>query len=51
LHRTFSVNLEENVFHCFDKHCGRTGDVIDLWAAVHGYVCGKRRWTWYAPSG
>jgi hypothetical protein len=25
------------VFHCFDKHCGRKGDVIDLWAAVHGY--------------
>ena len=34
--RTFSVNLEENVFHCFDKRCGRKGDVIDLWAAVHG---------------
>jgi hypothetical protein len=25
------------VFHCFDKHCDRKGDVIDLWAAVHGY--------------
>jgi transposase len=35
--RTFSVNLDENVFHCFDKRCGRKGDVIDLWAAVHGY--------------
>ncbi len=35
--RTFSVNLDENVFHCFDKQCGRKGDVIDLWAAVHGY--------------
>jgi transposase len=35
--RTFSVNLDENVFHCFDKQCGRQGDVIDLWAAVHGY--------------
>jgi hypothetical protein len=35
--RTFSVNLDESVFHCFDKQCGRKGDVIDLWAAVHGY--------------
>jgi transposase len=35
--RTFSVNLDEDVFHCFDKQCGRQGDVIDLWAAVHGY--------------
>jgi transposase len=34
--RTFSVNLADNVFHCFDKQCGRKGDVIDLWAAVHG---------------
>lgn len=34
--RTFSVNLEENVFQCFDKKCGHKGDVIDLWAAVHG---------------
>jgi transposase len=35
--RTFSVNLDENVFQCFDQQCGRKGDVIDLWAAVHGY--------------
>ena len=34
--RTFSVNLAENVFQCFDKKCGQKGDVIDLWAAVHG---------------
>ena len=34
--RTFSVNLESNVFQCFDKKCGQKGDVIDLWAAVHG---------------
>jgi hypothetical protein len=34
--RTFRVNLDENVFHCFDKQCGRKGDVIDLWAAAHG---------------
>jgi transposase len=34
--RTFSVNLEANVFQCFDKQCGQQGDVIDLWAALHG---------------
>jgi transposase len=32
--RTFSVNLEQNVFCCFDSRCGKQGDVIDLWAAV-----------------
>ena len=32
--RTFSVNLDENVFHCFDAVCGKKGDVIDLWASV-----------------
>src|SRR5207237_9675363 len=35
--RTFSVNLDDNVFQCFAKECGRKGDVIDLWAAVHGW--------------
>jgi transposase len=34
--RTFSVNLDDNVFQCFDKHCGKKGDVIDLWACVQG---------------
>ena len=34
--RTFSVNLSENVFQCFDKACGQKGDAIDLWAALHG---------------
>jgi transposase len=34
--RTFSVNLDENVFPCFDKACGRKGDVIDLWSAARG---------------
>jgi transposase len=34
--RTFSVNLEANVFRCFDARCGRQGDVIDLWSAVRG---------------
>ena len=33
--RTFSVNLKDNVFLCFDKRCGKQGDVIDLWAALH----------------
>jgi transposase len=32
--RTFSVNLSDNVFCCFDRRCGQQGDVIDLWAAV-----------------
>jgi transposase len=34
--RTFSVNLGDNVFQCFDKQCGQRGDIIDLWAALHG---------------
>jgi hypothetical protein len=34
--RTFSVHLEENVFQCFHAKCAIKGDVIDLWAAVHG---------------
>jgi DNA primase len=34
--RTFSVNLAENVFQCFELKCGQKGDVIDLWAAMHG---------------
>jgi transposase len=34
--RTFSVNLVENVFQCFDRTCGKKGDVIDLWASVRG---------------
>ena len=33
--RTFSVNLDKNLFQCFDPHCGSKGDVIDLWAALH----------------
>lgn len=24
------------MFHCFDARCGKQGDVIDLWAALHG---------------
>jgi transposase len=34
--RTFSVNLDKNVFQCFQPSCARKGDVIDLWAALHG---------------
>ncbi len=33
--RTFSVNLDKNLFQCFDPPCGCKGDVIDLWAALH----------------
>jgi transposase len=33
--RTFSVSLEDNVFTCFEARCGKQGDVIDLWAALH----------------
>jgi transposase len=33
--RTFSVNLDANVFQCFDAACGKKGDVIDLWASVN----------------
>jgi len=32
--RTFSVNLDEGVFCCFDSRCGKRGDVIELWAAL-----------------
>jgi transposase len=34
--RSFSVHLEENVFCCHDNSCRKHGDVIDLWASVHG---------------
>lgn len=34
--RTFSVNLNQNVFHCFEANCQKKGDVIDLWAALQG---------------
>ena len=33
--RTFSVQLEKNVFQCFHPPCGLRGNVLDLWAAVH----------------
>jgi putative transposase len=31
--RCFSVNLEQQVFHCFK--CGRAGNALDLWAAAN----------------
>ena len=34
--RTFSVNLQETVFQCFEARCGQKGDVIDLWSALRG---------------
>lgn len=34
--RTFSVNLDTNAFQCFEKQCGKKGDVIDLWSSVNG---------------
>ena len=34
--RSFSVNLTDNVWHCFDAGCSRQGDVIDLWSALRG---------------
>jgi DNA primase len=33
--RSFSANIEKNVFHCFSPGCGAGGNVLDLWAAVH----------------
>ena len=34
--RTFSVNVETDVFRCFDAQCAAQGDVIDLWSRVKG---------------
>jgi Transposase IS116/IS110/IS902 family/CHC2 zinc finger len=34
--RTLSVNLDKNVFQCFQPACAKKGDVIDFWAALHG---------------
>jgi transposase len=33
---TFSVHLGKGVFQCFQAECGAHGNVLDLWAAVHG---------------
>jgi transposase InsO family protein len=34
--RCFSVNLEQQAFHCFK--CGRSGNALDLWAAATGQL-------------
>lgn len=34
--RTFSVDLQRNIFHCFHPSCAAQGNVLDLWAAYHG---------------
>ena len=33
--RSFSVNLEKNIFQCFNAKCAAAGNALDLWAAVH----------------
>lgn len=33
--RSFSANLEKNVFQCFHPDCAAKGNVLDLWGAVH----------------
>ena len=33
--RTFSVNLETNVYQCFDAKCASQRDAIDLWASLN----------------
>jgi len=33
--RSFSANIQKNVFRCFSPNCGAKGNVLDLWAAVH----------------
>ncbi len=34
-HRSFSVNLDKNLFQCFYPDCGAKGNVLDFWAALH----------------
>lgn len=33
--RSFSVNLDKNVFQCFEPSCAIQGNVLDLWMALH----------------
>ena len=39
--RSFSVHLQKNVFRCFCPQYGAKGNVLDLWAAVHGLPLGE----------
>jgi transposase len=34
--RSFSVHLGKHVFQCFHADCALKGNVLDLWAAIHG---------------
>jgi transposase len=34
--QTFSVHLGKGVFQCFKADCAAKGNVLDLWAALHG---------------
>lgn len=34
--RSFSVHLGKKVFQCFHPPCSAHGNVLDLWAAIHG---------------
>jgi transposase len=34
--RCFSVNLEKNIFQCFDSTCGGKGNALDLWSKTQG---------------
>jgi transposase len=34
--RSFSVHLGKKAFQCFHPPCGAKGNVLDLWALVHG---------------
>jgi transposase len=34
--RSFAVNLQKNVFHCFHPTCEAQGNTLDFWATVQG---------------
>jgi len=33
--RTLSIHAGKGIFRCFDGGCGASGNVLDLWAAIH----------------